>query len=863
MTATAEPPVPATQVAAHPPLTRGEGVASLGRADGVELLGPVHGSGYRDGAALVRRADGQMVQLGPLMYALLECADGERDRAALAAAISERVGRKLDEEHVDALAQKLAVQGLLAGTEHKAPPKRNPLLALRWKVLVTDPVLTRRLTAPFTFLFSRWIMWPVLAGFAAVFWFVLFHKGVAGATAQAFSSPGLLVLVFALAVASAGFHELGHASACRYGGATPGGMGMGMYLVWPAFYTDVTDSYRLPKRDRLRVDLGGLYFNAVVADITMLVWLVWRMDALLLLVALQVLQMVKQLSPIIRADGYHILSDATGIPDLYSHMGPTLRKLLPGHWHEPSPITGWARVFVTAWVLIVVPVLMSLAIGAVLLLPKLATSSWESGRLIVTNLPHEVSHAQVLDVLASVVRLLALVLPVAGSVLVSHKIVRTTGGRALAWSRGRPVRRGVVLAGAGVAFAGIAWAWWPSGQYQPVRPTDGGTIGSLVRWVSAPTTLARPSGGEIGFVGPAATTPPQLTPGKHLAVAMVPVGGATKQHPALFVIRGGHGKPPVAILSTSAPSPSGVPTTGTSAGQSGTSTTTPTNSTPTASTPTTSAPPTGSSSAGAPTDANAFPFALPSAPGPGGTQAVATNTKDGGVVYDVAYALVTVTGGANVTNTNSAFALAHCKACTTVAVSFQLVLIVGSSHIIAPINAAGALNYNCPACMTTALADQIIVTLKAQPSQQLLDTLTGYLKQLNALPALGAAGTPSAVAAEVGTVQKEIDSALQGSGLEANPPNSISSSGSTSTTPAGTSSTTTPAPTTSTSSSSATTPAPTSSTPTSASPTGTSPTSTSTTPTSTPSTSTTGTTTTGTTTPAADSGTTSPTSTTP
>ena len=86
--------------------------------------------------------------------------------------------------------------------------------------------------------------------------------------------------------------------------------------------TDVTDSYRLPRRARLRVDLGGLYFNAVVADVTMLVWLAWRMDALLLLVALQVLQMVKQLSPIIRADGYHILSDATGVPDLVLAHGP-------------------------------------------------------------------------------------------------------------------------------------------------------------------------------------------------------------------------------------------------------------------------------------------------------------------------------------------------------------------------------------------------------------------------------------------------------------------------------------------------------------------------------------------------------------
>ena len=182
---------------------------------------------------------------------------------------------------------------------------------------------------------------------------------------------------------------------------------------------------------------------------------------------------------------------------------------------------------------------------------------------------------------------------------------------------------------------------------------------------------------------------------------------------------------------------------------------------------------------------------------------MAENTTDGGVKYDVAYALVTVTGGANVTNTNSAYALAHCKACTTVAVSFQLVLIVGRSKVIAPINAAGSLNYNCPACMTTALADQLVVTLTAAPSQQLLDTLTAELKQLDALPKLGAGGTPSAVASEVATVQQEIETALQNSGLEANPPSS--SSASTTATP--TSPSTTPAPTASTSTSSSTTPA--------------------------------------------------------
>jgi putative peptide zinc metalloprotease protein len=839
MTATAEPPVStverqtAIQARRRPPLARGEGI---------ELLGDVHGCGYRDGACLVRRADGQMLQLGRLMYTLLECIDGRRDTRQLAVALGERLERQVDEEHIVRLAQKLARQGLLRGTEQHAPPRRNPLLALRWKVLVTNPEVTRRLTAPFTVLFRTWLVAPVIACFGAVFWFVLMHKGVASATTEAFHRPGLLVLVFGLGVVSAGFHELGHAAAARYAGATPGGMGMGLYLVWPAFYTDVTDAYRLPKRDRLRIDLAGLYFNAVVAVITMAVWLAVHADALLLLVALQVLQMVKQLSPVIRADGYHILSDATGVPDLYAHIVPTLRRVLPGHRREPSALTGRARLLVTVWVLVVVPVLLALILGAVLLFPRLATTAWDSGRHIAQAVPHQADHGQVLDLLASLLSLLALVLPVAGSALVTQKIVRTTSGKAWGWSRRNPARRTLVLIAGAAALAGIAWAWWPSGQYQPIRANRGGTLGGLVRLVAAPGPVARP--------GPSGT-PLGLAPGTHLAVAMIPVDGATKRHPALFIIPRRQ-RTPVALLSSSTPKPPSrtnptttIPTSTAATGTTGASTANSVTATPPSNG--------GATATSTTTQATAFPFKLPAPPGRGGTQALAVGTKNGGVTYDIAYALVTVRHGAPVTNTNSAYALADCNACTTVAVSFQVILVIGQSRDIAPINAAEALNYDCPACVTTAIADQIVVTLGSRPSRQLLSELNADLSQLNALPELGSSGTPDAVASQVATVQQEIDSQLAASGLLTNPPASSSTtstpSGSTSSSPAGGASagasTSSGAPTASSSNQTTTPSTSTSTTPTTTSPT---PSTTTTTPTTTSPTPSTTTTTTPTTT---------------
>ena len=56
--------------------------AALQCADGVELIGEMKGSGYKIPPSLVRRADGQTIQLTPLLYATLREIDGVRDDRA-------------------------------------------------------------------------------------------------------------------------------------------------------------------------------------------------------------------------------------------------------------------------------------------------------------------------------------------------------------------------------------------------------------------------------------------------------------------------------------------------------------------------------------------------------------------------------------------------------------------------------------------------------------------------------------------------------------------------------------------------------------------------------------------------------------
>lgn len=106
-----------------------------------------------------------------------------------------------------------------------------------------------------------------------------------------------------------------------------------------------------------------------------------------------------------------------------------------------------------------------------------------------------------------------------------------------------------------------------------------------------------------------------------------------------------------------------------------------------------------------------FPFDKPAAPEEGGNQSLAVNTKDGSVVYDVAFALVWAEDGDDVRNTNEAYAFASCKDCAAVAVGFQVVLIVGQADVVVPENLSAAANYNCLRCLTYALASQLVLTL--------------------------------------------------------------------------------------------------------------------------------------------------------
>lgn len=78
--------------------------------------------------------------------------------------------------------------------------------------------------------------------------------------AGGFSVPALL-----LVAAGALLHELGHAAALRRSGYAPGAVGVGVLVIVPVLFADVSAVRLLPRAARVRVDLAGPAFQAGAA----------------------------------------------------------------------------------------------------------------------------------------------------------------------------------------------------------------------------------------------------------------------------------------------------------------------------------------------------------------------------------------------------------------------------------------------------------------------------------------------------------------------------------------------------------------------------------------------------------------------
>jgi putative peptide zinc metalloprotease protein len=345
------------------------------------------------------------------------------------------------------------------------------LLALRARGTLLPERAANAVGACFRPLFRWPVVVAVLVCVAAVDYWVFADHGLTAAAQQVLRDPRDVIIVFVLSVLSAVFHECGHAAGCRSSGGRSGRIGVGIYLVWPSFFTNVTDSYRLSRGGRLRTDLGGLYFNLIFMLVLAGLYAATSSEILLLVIAITHLEMLEQLLPFVRFDGYFILSDLIGVPDLFARVMPILKSTLSrGSTARKDPrVTGMrrhARILVTGWVLCVIP-LLAFTMGYLLLyLPALNRALWRSSTVQAHLMVTAAGGRHYAEAAADVLSIVFAALPGAGSLYVVTGLTRRATTMSLRWSAGRATRRAAAAA-VGIACAtSLALFWVLQGQFR-------------------------------------------------------------------------------------------------------------------------------------------------------------------------------------------------------------------------------------------------------------------------------------------------------------------------------------------------------------------------------------------------------------
>ncbi|MEI6158810.1 MAG: site-2 protease family protein [Roseococcus sp.] len=224
----------------------------------------------------------------------------------------------------------------------------NPL-ALRLPLLDPDEFLTA--TAPL----ARW----VFSGLGAVLFLLLLayagllagqHAGqlLGDVTDHVLAAENLLLLAITYPLVKA-LHELGHAYAVKHWGGEVHEVGL-MFLVFvPAPYVDASDSMSFPSKwQRALVGAAGILVELGLAAIAMIVWVnaepgLVRAFAFNVMLIGGVSTVLFNGNPLLRFDGYYVLSDLLEIPNLgaraNSYVGYLVQRHAFGLRDAVSPVT--------------------------------------------------------------------------------------------------------------------------------------------------------------------------------------------------------------------------------------------------------------------------------------------------------------------------------------------------------------------------------------------------------------------------------------------------------------------------------------------------------------------------------------------
>lgn len=125
-----------------------------------------------------------------------------------------------------------------------------------------------------------------------------------------------LFLAFGGIITISIFHEFGHLSAAKYHHIEAGRIGVGIYVGLIVLFADVSNSWKLNRKKRMEINLGGVYFQALSLIPLYLLFFFSENHILAYIILATNIGILFVLNPFLKFDGYWVLSDIIGVPNL-------------------------------------------------------------------------------------------------------------------------------------------------------------------------------------------------------------------------------------------------------------------------------------------------------------------------------------------------------------------------------------------------------------------------------------------------------------------------------------------------------------------------------------------------------------------
>lgn len=270
------------------------------------------------------------------------------------------------QDEVIALLAQLREAGLvdLGGQDSIVAPKPPPVprTPWAWRITLGRPAAWLDPLRPLSFVLFHplaGILW-LLAVLSLAFGLLKHGPALVAHAGEWLATPRYAVLGVLLFVPLKALHEMAHALAVMRGGGRVHRWGVTLMFGLPMPWVDASDAAAFPSaRDRVRVGAAGMAAELAVASAALLLWLslpdgLLRDACFVALLLAGISTVVFNANPLQRLDGYHLLTDLAGLPNLATRSNAwwreTLAALLRGRrLDEPMALAPGERAWLVGY----------------------------------------------------------------------------------------------------------------------------------------------------------------------------------------------------------------------------------------------------------------------------------------------------------------------------------------------------------------------------------------------------------------------------------------------------------------------------------------------------------------------------------